>query len=677
MSPPSLSPFLKLLLLLLLFSVIGADPLYNSCGTTGNFSANSAYQTNLNRLFSSLASNVSASGFTKDTVGQIPNQVYGFALCRGDVNSSACGSCVDTATQDVQQMCPYDKAAVIWYDFCLLRFSNGRILSSTDNSPEFYMWNVQNITRADRFSKLLYLLLNRTTETAANSTKKFATGTVSNFTSAFPKVYGLVQCTPDLSGTDCGTCLRNLYNPLPTIMVGKEGGRVIGVRCNMRFEVYSFYQGKPTLALPAPAETASAPTPPPASPPLATPAVPQGGKKKNATGIVLAIVIPAAAAVLLLISIACIYYWRKRKRIPKPPYETEGEEIPSVESLLFDLSTIRLATANFSTENKIGEGGFGAVYMGLLPDGREIAVKRLSNTSGQGLGELKNELVLVAKLQHRNLVKLLGVCLEEEKMIIYEYVANGSLDTFLFDPARGEQLRWGIRYKIITGIARGLLYLHEESQLRIIHRDLKASNILLDAEMNPKISDFGLAKLFGGEQTQGTTSRVVGTFGYMAPEYAMRGKFSVKSDVFSFGVLVLEILTGRKNSGAYDSDVAEDLLSYIWEKWRGGRGLEIVDPAMGGQYQGGDVLRCVQIGLLCVQENPLDRPTMSTVAVMLNSETVSLQPPARPAFCEGKSGANASLSSSNSALRVEKSDPQSKSFPVSPNDVSVSEIEPR
>lgn len=401
------------------------------------------------------------------------------------------------------------------------------------------------------------------------------------------------------------------------------------------------------------------------------------GKKKNAIGIVLAIVIPAATAVLLLISIVCVCYWRKRKRIPKPPYETDGEQIPSVESLLFDLLTIRLATANFSTENKIGEGGFGTVYMGLLPDGREIAVKRLSNSSGQGLGELKNELVLVAKLQHRNLVKLLGVCLEEEKMIIYEYVPNGSLDAFLFDPTRGQQLRWGIRYKIIAGIARGLLYLHEESQLRIIHRDLKASNILLDAEMNPKISDFGLAKLFGGDQTQGTTSRVVGTFGYMAPEYAMQGKFSIKSDVFSFGVLVLEILTGRKNSSTYDSDVAEDLLSYIWEKWRGGRAMEIVDPALGGRYQGGDVLRCVQIGLLCVQENPNDRPTMSTVVVMLNSETVSLQPPTRPAFCAGKSDANASLGSSNSTLPVEKSDRQSKSFPMSPNEVSVSEIEPR
>uniref|UniRef100_A0A804KII3 Protein kinase domain-containing protein n=1 Tax=Musa acuminata subsp. malaccensis TaxID=214687 RepID=A0A804KII3_MUSAM len=333
------------------------------------------------------------------------------------------------------------------------------------------------------------------------------------------------------------------------------------------------------------------------------------GKKKT----ILAISIYAVSAVLL-ISIIYAFFKRLRKQTRQPPYATDSEEATQVESLLFDLSTLRVATVNFSEENKLGEGGFGAVYKGVLPDGRVIAVKRLLN-SGQGLGELKNELALVAKLQHRNLVKLLGVCLEEEKMILI-----------------GEQLTWGIRYKIICGIARGLLYLHEESQLKIIHRDLKACNILLDADMNPKISDFGSAKLFDGEQTQGMTSRVVGTFGYMAPEYVIHGQFSIKSDVFSFGVLVLEILTGRKNSTACNPENTEDLLSYTWEKWRGGSALEMVDPALGNQFHGSDLLRCMQIGLLCVQENPFARPSMSTVAVMLSSATVTLQAPSQPAF---------------------------------------------
>ncbi|MQM18878.1 hypothetical protein Taro_051875 [Colocasia esculenta] len=190
----------------------------------------------------------------------------------------------------------------------------------------------------------------------------------------------------------------------------------------------------------------------------------------------------------------------------------DAPEISPIESLLFDLSTLRAATASFSDQNKLGQGGFGSVYKGILPNGREIAVKRLKAGSGQGVEELKNEVVLLAKLQHRNLVRLLGLCLDgEEKLLVYEYVPNGSLDKFLFDPTRSRQLNWEKRCKIIVATGRGLQYLHEDSQVKIVHRDLKASNILLDADMKPKISDFGLARLFGEDQTQASTTRVAGT----------------------------------------------------------------------------------------------------------------------------------------------------------------------
>ncbi|KAF5474675.1 hypothetical protein F2P56_006555 [Juglans regia] len=178
----------------------------------------------------------------------------------------------------------------------------------------------------------------------------------------------------------------------------------------------------------------------------------------------------------------------------------------------FNLSTIETATNNFSDANKLGEGGFGPVYKGKLTDGKEIAVKRLSMNSKQGLKEFKNEVMLIVKLQHRNLVRLLGCCVEgEEKLLVYEYMANAGLDAVLFDPARCTELHWAKRANIINGIARGLQYLHEESRLKIIHRDLKASNILLDAEMNPKISDFGTARIFGDNQIEANINRVVGT----------------------------------------------------------------------------------------------------------------------------------------------------------------------
>ncbi|XP_062018449.1 G-type lectin S-receptor-like serine/threonine-protein kinase At1g11410 isoform X2 [Rosa rugosa] len=302
------------------------------------------------------------------------------------------------------------------------------------------------------------------------------------------------------------------------------------------------------------------------------------------------------------------------------------------ELLLFHLNTVATATNNFSIENKLGEGGFGSVYKGILYDGKEIAVKRLSKFSGQGVEEFKNEVFLIAKLQHRNLVKILGCCFEdEEKILIYEYLPNKSLDSFIFNETRRALLSWTRRFEIILGIARGLLYLHEDSRLRIIHRDLKASNVLLDNSLNPKIADFGMARIFRGEQTQANTNRVVGTYGYMSPEYAMQGLFSIKSDVYSFGVLLLEIITGKKNASSYEKYPYSNLIGHVWELWKEGRAVEIIDSSIGESYLVSEIIRCIQIALLCVQEFATDRPTMSAIVSMLTNDA-ALPSPRQPAF---------------------------------------------
>ncbi|KAL8088120.1 hypothetical protein AgCh_038043 [Apium graveolens] len=303
----------------------------------------------------------------------------------------------------------------------------------------------------------------------------------------------------------------------------------------------------------------------------------------------------------------------------------------------YEFQSIVDATDNFADAYKLGQGGFGPVYKGKFPGGEEIAVKRLSSNSGQGLKEFKNEVVLIAKLQHRNLVRLLGYCIKgKEKILLYEYMPNKSLDAFIFDEKLSILLNWARRFDIITGVARGLLYLHQDSRLRIIHRDMKASNILLDDEMNPKISDFGLARIVGRRDTESNTTRVMGTYGYMAPEYAVEGQFSVKSDAFSFGVVVLEMISGKKNTGFFKSELALSLLGYAWNLWKEEKPLTLLDETLVGSCNESEVLKCIIVGLLCVQEDPNDRPDMSKVVFMLSSETETLPNPKQPAFVTRK-----------------------------------------
>ncbi|XWS22856.1 hypothetical protein CRYUN_Cryun29cG0071900 [Craigia yunnanensis] len=310
--------------------------------------------------------------------------------------------------------------------------------------------------------------------------------------------------------------------------------------------------------------------------------------------------------------------------------EEDLEKIARQEQKHFPLVTLVAATKDFSPHHKLGEGGFGPVYRGKLDDGREIAVKKLSHRSNQGKKEFENEAKLLARVQHRNVVNLLGYCAHGvEKLLVYEYVINESLDKILFKSNRKEELDWKRRYEIITGIARGLLYLHKDAHNRIIHRDIKASNILLDDKWVPKIADFGMARLFPEDQTHVNT-RVAGTNGYMAPEYVMHGHLSVKADVFSFGVLVLELISGQRNSSFNLNVDAQNLLDWAYKLYKKGKCLEIMDPALAPSAPPEQVAMCIQLGLLCTQGDPQLRPEMHRVVILLSKRSGNLEEPTRP-----------------------------------------------
>ncbi|XP_021909115.1 putative receptor-like protein kinase At4g00960 [Carica papaya] len=333
----------------------------------------------------------------------------------------------------------------------------------------------------------------------------------------------------------------------------------------------------------------------------------------------------------------CLEKGPKVDRRTGPSTVDEAESGGEAWKIFFDLQILQVATNFFSEMNQLGHGGFGPVYKGLMPNGQEIAVKKLSLQSRQGLREFTNEVKLLLKIQHKNLVTLLGCCVQgPEKMLVYEYLPNKSLDYFLFDRDKSSSLDWATRFQIVTGVARGLLYLHEEAPERIIHRDIKASNILLDEQLNPKISDFGLARLFPGEDTHVNTFRISGTRGYMAPEYALHGYLSVKTDVFSYGVLLLEIVSGRRNHDGRLGKEMPDLVNYAWTLYKDGKMLELMDSSL-AKYNRDEAAMCIQLGLLCCQQSVTDRPDMNSVYLMLSSDSFTLPKPGKPAI-QGRLG---------------------------------------
>ncbi|KAJ4876401.1 putative cysteine-rich receptor-like protein kinase 39 [Raphanus sativus] len=634
-------------LLLLTFIDVEAD-------CEGSFFAdNSTYSKNLNSLFFSLASNViSNDGFYNTSTGEGINKVYGLALCGRGYEKQACVNCLGQAIQESQETCPNRMKSFRWTTkdndnaSCLVRYANHSVFARLELFPPHMSPNPLRIEEPKslkifrpEWEALANLTIQSATSAPENSSLvlKFYSVIRAEFTE-FADVYMMMQCTPDILSIECNKCLTKCVLNFQYNNWGRQGGGCRLPSCYFRWDTYPIVGSSENMTRVSVISHGS-------TPPQEDTELKLGYEEKGKTirnGTIAIIVVPTVINIFVFV-VLFIIFDQRRKSYNKNINESEYCDSDGQSMLRFGLAIILSATNDFSPKNKLGQGGFGTVYKGILQNGQEIAVKRLLSDPGQGCTEFKNEVSILTKLQHKNLVKLLGFCNEEdEEILVYELVPNSSLDHFIFDEEKRSLLTWEVRFKIIEGVARGLLYLHEDSQLKIIHRDLKASNILLDADMNPKVADFGTARLFDTDETCAETRRIAGTRGYMAPEYLNHGQISAKSDVFSYGVMLLEMISGQRNNS-----FEEGLAAFAWKSWVEGKPETVIDPLL-MENPRIEIIKLIQIGLLCVQEIAAKRPTMSSVIVWLGSETVTIPLPSFPAFARNHSQSeNSKMSLSN------------------------------
>eukprot|EP00253_Pinus_taeda_P007849 PITA_07849 len=606
----------------------------------GSYTESSTFESNLNLLLDSLGQGVNQTQFKISSYGQSPDKVYGLLQCREDITVDQCYTCWELAKTNLLERCSNARGGSVWPFHCFLRYEDSDFTGILDTDLGS---NYSETFRADTgvfiptgFQSSVENLLNNLSVEAAAETKRCAWGTS---VESSQTIYGLVQCTRDLSSHDCEACLNHSLNAIFTSLSGSSGVQYWSQSCIVRYEIYLFFNMS-AVSL----DIAEVPVNRPQ----------KQIRHSNKTPIILDVV---GGLILVLIICALATGRKLRSAIFRRGSEDDAqiEERTLIENdrpLIFTMGTLLAATQNFHDDNKLGQGGFGPVYKGITPDGKEIAVKKLSLRSMQGRKEFMNEVKFLANIQHRNLVNLLGCCVDgSERLLVYEYLPNKSLDRILFDPNKRNQLNWPKRYNIIMGVARGLLYLHQDSPLRIIHRDIKASNVLLDRELNPKIADFGLARLFPEEETHVSTRVIAGTYGYMPPEYAMQGQLSVKTDVYSFGTLVLELIAGRKNTDYNLSTEIQVLLGLVWRSYQRGNVVRMIDPTIIETCDEAEVSRCIHIGLLCTQAEPSLRPLMSTVTLMLSSDSVTFLPdPTKPAFVSYRDSQNTRSTRSGSGL---------------------------
>ncbi|KAJ9541263.1 hypothetical protein OSB04_027769 [Centaurea solstitialis] len=601
-------------------------PLRFYCGSNDAMSPTS-FSRNLDSTFSQLKSRLSNDdGVYYARAQNLENgdAVYGVAQCRNYLSATQCLACFDVAVSAVEP-CGSANGANVFLDNCFLRrvvLTFVFLTSKYENYDEFYddpegsldvavaplgiCGNQSTSQPITVFNQAVQELLSdiqiatpRTSDFYIASTRQVASGNAT--------VYAIGQCVANASRAICKKCLSTAYNNLYSCLPADEA-RAINVGCFMRYSEFPFFRDNQTINI--------------------TPFLGEGSSSKYR--IIIGVTSIAGLFLLILVAISLWYSrWRKSKDIEKDTSELQGAKSYSYRDL-------KLATNNFSEEHLVGKGGFGEVFKATVDGGVVVAIKKL-HVGSRAKKEFENEIKLISNVRHRNLIQQLGWCIDgPELLLVLEYMPHGSLDKFLWGEKRG-LLNWKQRSDVILGIAKGLAHLHEEFHVKIIHRDIKSSNILLDNDFQPKIADFGLARFQPEDETHVST-RFAGTMGYTAPEYANRGHLSEKVDVHSFGIVALEVISGRRCSDVdYNGPQMEYLLDQAWQLYEKGTHVKLIDESVDpNAFEEENVRKMVEIALMCTQSPPSLRPSMSEVVLMISSGSMmgQLRQISRPTFID-------------------------------------------
>ncbi|KAL3347393.1 hypothetical protein AABB24_021196 [Solanum stoloniferum] len=558
-----------------------------------------------------LSEQVIARGYGVAVTGTGPDATYGISQCYGDLSLLDCALCFSEARTLFPQCFPYNGAR-LYLDGCFMRAEN---YSFYDQylGPEDRRVCRNRTTKGSLFQQNARAAVQQAVGNAP-SNNGYARSQVSFPRDSNDTAYVLADCWKTLSANSCAACLRNASASMLGCLPWSEG-RALYTGCFMRYSDTNFLN-----------------------------AISTSGGSSSRGKVVVTIIVVSSVIVLGVGAFIGIGVWKKKLIQKKRKGANDAEKLVKILhdiNLNFKYSTLDKATGSFDEANKLGQGGFGTVYKGVLADGREIAVKRLFFNNKHRVADFYNEVNIVSSIDHKNLTRLLGCsCSGPESLLVYEFLPNQSLDHFIFDPIKGKALNWEKRFEIIIGTAEGLVYLHENTKTRIIHRDIKASNILLDSRLRAKIADFGLARSFQEDKSHISTV-LAGTLGYMAPEYLAHGQLTEKADVYSFGVLLLEIVTGRQNNKSKNDEDTVSLISDVWKHFQHGIVEELFDlnlmlhncHTINVQNE---VARVLHVGLLCTQEIPTLRPFMSKALKMLVKKDEELPPPTKPPFVDEK-----------------------------------------